>query len=304
MNNGNLNNQLGQLYVVGPRGYSAYEVAVQNGYEGTEEEWLESLVGPEGPEGPQGEDGPVGPTGLTPALRVGSVTTGEPGTNAEVSIVGTPEIPIINFTIPKGAKGDTGDTGTTNYNDTTNKPQIGGVTLQGNRTLDELNIQPKGNYLTSSDLTDYVKNNDYAEWNKGGVVKTGNGFDLASNGIAQCGAVGYSSYQSKGNTYFISKGTLEAVFTGKGFLTEHQDLSNYVQKTQYGTGSTLGLMKPGYGLSLDAIEHKTQCDVMTITSYNNAYNSSFISKGTLENVLNSRIGSINSVLDAINGEVI
>lgn len=27
------------------RGYSAYEIAVQNGFEGTEEEWLASLVG-------------------------------------------------------------------------------------------------------------------------------------------------------------------------------------------------------------------------------------------------------------------
>lgn len=27
------------------RGYSAYEVAVQNGFEGTEQEWLESLKG-------------------------------------------------------------------------------------------------------------------------------------------------------------------------------------------------------------------------------------------------------------------
>lgn len=49
-----LNNQLGQLYVVGTRGYSAYEVAVQNGFEGTEEEWLTSLIGPQGPTGPDG----------------------------------------------------------------------------------------------------------------------------------------------------------------------------------------------------------------------------------------------------------
>lgn len=27
------------------RGYSAYDIAVQNGFEGTEEEWLASLVG-------------------------------------------------------------------------------------------------------------------------------------------------------------------------------------------------------------------------------------------------------------------
>lgn len=32
----------------GPRGFSAYEVAVQEGFEGTEEEWLASLVGPAG----------------------------------------------------------------------------------------------------------------------------------------------------------------------------------------------------------------------------------------------------------------
>ena len=32
----------------GPRGYSAYQVAVQNGFVGTEDEWLESLVGPGG----------------------------------------------------------------------------------------------------------------------------------------------------------------------------------------------------------------------------------------------------------------
>lgn len=30
--------------IMGIRGYSAYEVAVQNGFTGTEEEWLASLV--------------------------------------------------------------------------------------------------------------------------------------------------------------------------------------------------------------------------------------------------------------------
>ena len=32
-------------YLLGPRGYSAYEIAVQHGFVGTEEEWLESLRG-------------------------------------------------------------------------------------------------------------------------------------------------------------------------------------------------------------------------------------------------------------------
>lgn len=47
----------------GEDGASAYEVAVANGFEGTEEEWLASLVGPEGPAGPQGEKGADGAAG-------------------------------------------------------------------------------------------------------------------------------------------------------------------------------------------------------------------------------------------------
>ena len=38
-------------------GDSAYEVAQKNGFEGTEEEWLASLVGPRGSQGPQGPAG-------------------------------------------------------------------------------------------------------------------------------------------------------------------------------------------------------------------------------------------------------
>lgn len=47
----------------GEPGKSAYEIAVENGFEGTESEWLESLKGPQGPEGPQGPQGPEGPAG-------------------------------------------------------------------------------------------------------------------------------------------------------------------------------------------------------------------------------------------------
>lgn len=37
-----------EVELVNWRGYSAYEVAVMNGYKGTEEEWLESLKGRDG----------------------------------------------------------------------------------------------------------------------------------------------------------------------------------------------------------------------------------------------------------------
>lgn len=51
----------------GKDGKSAYEIAKENGYEGTKEEWLLSLKGergPAGPEGQRGRDGSVGPQGI------------------------------------------------------------------------------------------------------------------------------------------------------------------------------------------------------------------------------------------------
>ena len=47
----------------GAAGKSAYEIAVDNGFEGDEQAWLESLKGERGPRGEQGEPGPAGSDG-------------------------------------------------------------------------------------------------------------------------------------------------------------------------------------------------------------------------------------------------
>ena len=52
--------------------------------------------------GPQGDPGS---TGATPNIQIGSVETGNPGTDAEASMSGTPEAPILNLRIPRGADG-------------------------------------------------------------------------------------------------------------------------------------------------------------------------------------------------------
>ncbi|MFY0521160.1 hypothetical protein ACOMCU_25530 [Lysinibacillus sp. UGB7] len=49
--------------IQGPQGKSAYDLAVENGFEGTMEEWVESLKGIQGPQGPEGPQGP--PADLT-----------------------------------------------------------------------------------------------------------------------------------------------------------------------------------------------------------------------------------------------
>lgn len=55
--------QQGIQGVPGEDGKSAYQVAVDAGYAGSETEWLASLVGPQGPKGDTGDIGPQGPEG-------------------------------------------------------------------------------------------------------------------------------------------------------------------------------------------------------------------------------------------------
>ena len=58
----------------------------------------------------------VGPQGPAGTIQIGTVTTGNAGTQVSVTNVGTPSEAILNFTIPKGDKGDTGNTGNGIFN--------------------------------------------------------------------------------------------------------------------------------------------------------------------------------------------
>ena len=94
-----------------PAGASAYESALQNGFEGTEAEWLDSLHGEQGPPGKDGEDGEDGAPGKAATVRIGTVTTGPPGTEASVVNTGTENEAVLDFTIPMGEKGNPGSSG-------------------------------------------------------------------------------------------------------------------------------------------------------------------------------------------------
>lgn len=95
---GNLNNPS----VIHQPGKSAYDIAVDNGFEGTEQEWLESLKGERGPQGETGPQGPIGETGK--AFEYEDFTTEQleklVGPQGEVGPEG-----------PQGPKGDTGSIG-------------------------------------------------------------------------------------------------------------------------------------------------------------------------------------------------
>ena len=67
-------------------------------------------TGPQGPQGVPGKDGRDG-QGIAATVEVGTTTTGEAGTPAAVVNAGDETHAVLNFTIPRGAKGDKGDKG-------------------------------------------------------------------------------------------------------------------------------------------------------------------------------------------------
>ena len=131
---------------------------------------------------------------IVPNIQIGETTTTPPSSSASVVNIGTELNPILNFSIPQGSagadakingvntltieagtnitldqEGNTltinstggGSGGTSNYNALTNKPKINNVELNGNKTLNDLGIQPAGNYLTEETdptVPSYVKN--------------------------------------------------------------------------------------------------------------------------------------------------
>ena len=98
---------------------------------------------------------------------------------------------------------------------------------------------PQGEPGVTPDLTDYVKNTDYATVTKGGVIKVlGSSYNIAvSNGALYALANDYTTYQTRGNGAFIGKGTLENVIAGKrlntSYSTDETVVGTYLDKDIY-----------------------------------------------------------------------
>lgn len=89
----------------GIQGLSAYQVAVQHGFEGTEDEWLISLKGEKGETGPKGDKGDTGEKGAT-GERGPQGLQGERGLQGVQGEKGEPGIQG-----PVGPKGEQGEQG-------------------------------------------------------------------------------------------------------------------------------------------------------------------------------------------------
>lgn len=148
----------------GENGKSAYEIAVQNGYDGTETDWLESLKGQKGDTGEPGATGAKGDHGEkgdqgepgTPGEK------GERGEKGEKGDAGTPGKDGVNG--KDGTNGVDGKNGTDGYSPTATvtETDAGAVISITDKNGTTTATVKNGTSGTSVDLSDYAKKADVA----------------------------------------------------------------------------------------------------------------------------------------------
>ena len=149
----------------------------------------------------------------------------------------------------KGEKGDKGDAGAIKMQIVDQLPPTGSddtiylvpITpdVTGNNYAEYIYVNGAWELLgkigVQVDLTDYVKNTDYATNSVGGVVKgtSARNFQIDTNGLPFSQANTYNDYQNKNDNAFIGKGTLENVITGKQLINQSTlDTSQATQDTK------------------------------------------------------------------------
>lgn len=248
----------------GIQGLSAYQVAVQHGFEGTEDEWLISLKGEKGETGPKGDKGNTGEKGDT-GERGPQGLQGERGSQGIQGEQGEPGIqgPIG----PKGEKGDQGERGPQGPQGQIGPQGPKGDTGSGLNIKGELDSEsrlpqegvPGDAWLISGNLYVYVGEKGNVEsnpkWSNVGSIQgpAGPQGPVGSKGEqgepgpkGEPGADGIPGAQGPkgdpgekgekgdpGSDASVTKQNVEAVLTGD--ITSHNHDSRYISKSNTGT---------------------------------------------------------------------
>lgn len=255
----------------GPRGYSAYEIAVQEGFVGTEEEWLASLAGPEGKQGKDGERGIQGPRGQQ-GDKGDKGDKGDTGNDGHTPVKGVDYFTsedIASLNIPyslsdlsdDSAHRTVTDVEKSTWNNKYDKPSSGIPATDLSGQVQASLGKADTALQEHQDLTDYVKNTDYASSSKGGVVKPSSTYatNVNNNGVLYGLQRTYEQYTNDANSMFIAKGTLENVIAGKELVDQTTlDESQEVQDAKIDWLQTLVNQMPtvrgqGTYLSLESV---------------------------------------------------
>lgn len=245
----------------GIQGLSAYQVAVQHGFEGTEDEWLISLKGEKGETGPKGDKGDTGEKGATgergpQGLQGERGLQGVQGEKGEQGIQG-----------PVGPKGEQGEQGIQGIQGPQGEPGPqgpkgdtgSGLNIKGE--LDSESQLPQEGvsgdaWLISGNLYVYVGENGNVEsnpkWSNVGSIQgpagpTGPKGEQGEPGPkGEPGADGAPGIQGPkgdpgekgekgdpGSDASVTKQNVEAVLTGD--ITSHNHDSRYISKSNTST---------------------------------------------------------------------
>lgn len=181
--------------------------------------------------GDTGQTGQTGATGATPNISVGTVTTGNPGTSASVSLdpSSTPAAPKFNFTIPRGAVGETGPQGA-------GLIVRGSVSTVGDLTQYEATAQVGDAYLCQADNKIYIWSG--SNWfpmsttgyqvPQGGIPST----DMASAVQASLALADSSVQTAIFGTASTDSIPITLGDTTASVLTGHQDISGKANKSE------------------------------------------------------------------------
>lgn len=236
----------------GIQGLSAYQVAVQHGFEGTEAEWLISLKGEKGETGPKGDKGDTGEKGATgergpQGLQGERGLQGVQGEKGEQGIQG-----------PVGPKGEQGEQGIQGIQGPQGEPGPqgpkgdtgSGLNIKGE--LDSESQLPQEGvsgdaWLISGNLYVYVGENGNVvsnpKWSNVGSIQgpagpTGPKGEPGANGApGEQGPKGDPGEKGEkgdpGSDASVTKQNVESVLTGD--ITSHNHDSRYISKSNTST---------------------------------------------------------------------
>ena len=178
--------------------------------------------------------------------KIVEILDGEKGADAKINGVNTLTIEAgTNITLDQ--EGNTltinstggGGGGTSNYNALTNKPKINNVELNGNKTLNDLGIQPAGNYALESEIptktSDLTNDSGFIT----GYTETDPTVPSYVKNITQANITSWNNKSDFSGNYndLTNKPTIPVVptnvsaFTNDvGYLTQHQDISGKANK--------------------------------------------------------------------------
>lgn len=220
-----------QVGAKGEDGKSAYQIAVDEGFEGSEADWLASLKGADGRNGidgingTNGKDGTNGVDGKTPVKGVDYFTTAE---IQQIENEAAAKVDLSDYA--KSADLSTVAT-SGSYNDLKDKPNIpdayelpvaSATTLGGVKVGSGLDITNGVLSATGGGVADSV------DWSK--VQNKPTFADVATSGS-------YNDLTDKPTIPEIPT-NVSAFENDKGYLTEHQSLVDYAKKTEIPTVPT------------------------------------------------------------------